>query len=96
MTSSAEIHGHAPTVNTLDDIRFVLDALRIKKSKFYGDIKAGLYTPPVKIGPRTSRWPRSEVVALNAARIAGKTDTEIRALVNSLLASRLLGAGGGA
>ncbi len=33
-------------------------------------------------------WPSSEVVAINAARIAGKSDEEIRALVVKLEAAR--------
>jgi prophage regulatory protein len=33
-------------------------------------------------------WPSSEVTAINAARIAGKTDEEIRALVVKLEAAR--------
>jgi prophage regulatory protein len=33
-------------------------------------------------------WPSSEVEALNAARIAGKTDQEIRVLVVKLEAAR--------
>jgi hypothetical protein len=37
----------------------------------------------------TSGWPGEEVEALNAARIAGKTDAEIRALVVKLEAARV-------
>jgi prophage regulatory protein len=33
-------------------------------------------------------WPAHEVAALNAARIAGKADAEIRALVTHLEAAR--------
>jgi prophage regulatory protein len=33
-------------------------------------------------------WPASEVAALNAARIAGKTDDDIRVLVQTLQAGR--------
>ena len=48
----------------------------------------GLYTPPIKIGPRASAWPDDEVEILNAARIAGKSDQEIRELVCKLVAAR--------
>ncbi len=34
-------------------------------------------------------WPAREVAAVNAARIAGKTDAEVRALVASLELARL-------
>lgn len=43
---------------------------------------------PVRLGERAVGWPASEVAALNAARIAGKTDQEIRALVVKLEAAR--------
>jgi prophage regulatory protein len=42
----------------------------------------------VKIGARASGWPSSEVAAINAARIAGATNEEIRALVAKLVAAR--------
>jgi prophage regulatory protein len=42
----------------------------------------------VKIGARAAGWPASEVQALNAARIAGKSDDEIRELVLKLEAAR--------
>jgi len=37
---------------------------------------------------RTGCWPAHEVAALNAARIAGKPDADIRALVLTLEAAR--------
>lgn len=58
------------------------------RSAHYQDIKDGLFTPSVPIGARAVGWPASEVAALNAARIAGKTDDEIRALVVNLIAIR--------
>jgi len=53
-------------------------------ASIYTAIKAGLFTKPVPIGQRSVGWPSEEVLALNAARIAGKSEAEIRALVNSL------------
>jgi prophage regulatory protein len=52
------------------------------------DIQQGLFTPPVPIGARAVGWPADELAALNAARIAGKSDDEIRALVAKLEAAR--------
>jgi prophage regulatory protein len=52
------------------------------------DIQQGLFTPPVPIGARAVGWPAAELAMLNAARIAGKTDDEIRALVAKLEAAR--------
>jgi len=54
----------------------------------YRRIKEGLWTRPVKIGRRSVGWPENEVAAINAARIAGKSDEEIRSLVVSLEAAR--------
>lgn len=62
------------------------------RSAHYLDIQQGLFTPPVQIGLRAVGWPASEVVAINAARIAGKTDAEIRDLVIQLETARKLAA----
>lgn len=58
------------------------------RASHYEDIARGLFTRPVKMGTRTSSWPEYEVEALIRARIAGKTDDEIRALVAKLEADR--------
>ena len=58
------------------------------RSSHYADIKAGLFVKPVLIGMRATGTPDNEVEALNAARIAGKNDEEIRALVVKLEAAR--------
>jgi len=42
----------------------------------------------VSLGGRAVGWPAHEVAALNAARIAGKPDNEIRELVAQLEATR--------
>ena len=54
----------------------------------YNAANAGLFTRPVKIGERSVGWPDDEVRAICAARIAGKTDDEIRELVVRLHAKR--------
>lgn len=58
------------------------------RSTIYLRIAQGLWSKPVSLGARAVGWPASEVAALNAARIAGKVDAEIRALVIKLEASR--------
>jgi prophage regulatory protein len=58
------------------------------RSTRYHRIDEGLFPKPVKLGPRSVGWPASEVAAINAARIAGKSDEEIRALVIKLEAAR--------
>jgi prophage regulatory protein len=58
------------------------------RSTHYLRIAQGLFTKPVSLGPRTVGWPANEVSEINTARIAGKTDEEIRALVVQLEAAR--------
>lgn len=58
------------------------------RSTHYLDIQMGLFTHPVPIGARSVGWPEYEVACLNDARIAGKTDGEIRELVTQLEAMR--------
>ena len=57
-------------------------------ASIYNAIKAGQFTKPVPIGQRSVGWPDYEVKAINAARIAGKSEAEIRELVNRLHAKR--------
>ncbi len=58
------------------------------RSTIYLRISQGLWPRPVNLGPRSVGWPASEVAAINAARIAGKTDLEISNLVARLQAAR--------
>ncbi|MCG3203339.1 MAG: hypothetical protein NFCOHLIN_03292 [Gammaproteobacteria bacterium] len=58
------------------------------RSTIYLRIAQGLWTKQVSLGPRCVGWPAHEVEALNAARVAGKSDEEIRALVVKLEAAR--------
>lgn len=59
------------------------------RSTIYLRIAQGLFPKPVSLGARAVGWPATEVAALNAARIAGKCDDQIRALVVKLEATRL-------
>lgn len=61
---------------------------RASKPTIYAWIADGLFTAPVKFGAKSSAWPVSEVNSILAARIAGKTDDEIRALVIDLTEAR--------
>ena len=58
------------------------------RSTIYLRIAQGLWTKQISLGPRCIGWPANEVAALNAARIAGKNDDEIRDLVKALHAKR--------
>lgn len=53
----------------------------LSRSSIYQRMAEGLWPKPVKLGPRSVGWPASEVIAMNAARIAGRSDADIRALV---------------
>ena len=58
-------------------------------ASIYTAIKAGLFTTGVAIGQRSKGWPSDEVRAINAARIAGKSEADIRDLVKRLHAKRI-------
>jgi prophage regulatory protein len=60
----------------------------LSRSTIYLRIAQGALTRPVSLGGRAVGWPAHEVAALNAARIAGKPDAEIRELVTKLEAAR--------
>lgn len=58
------------------------------RSTIYLRISQGLWPRPISLGARAVGWPAGEVDALNAARIASKSDGDIRALVAKLQAAR--------
>lgn len=63
-------------------------ATGLSRSTLYLRIAHGVFTHPVSLGGRAVGWPASEVAALNAARIAGKSNSDIRELVVKLEAAR--------
>ena len=73
---------------TLLRISAVTSASGLSRSTIYLRISQKLWTKPVSLGARAVGWPSDEVATLNAARIAGKTDEEIRILVEKLGAAR--------
>ena len=62
------------------------------RSTIYHRISQGLFVKPVRLGARAVGFPAGEVTALNAARIAGKSDADIRLLVQRLEAARSVAA----
>lgn len=60
----------------------------LSRSTIYLYASQGLFPKPVSLGARSVGWPSDEIAALNAARIAGKSDEDIRALVMKLEAAR--------
>ena len=74
--------------NTILRLPAVLRERGRSRSAHYFDIQQGLFTHPVQIGLRAVGWPTTEVAMLNAARIAGKSEAEIREMVARLEAAR--------
>jgi prophage regulatory protein len=66
----------------------VFDRHRFHNSTLYQQIRDGLFTPPVRMGANSSAWPEHESDAILRARIAGRSDAEIRELVSRLVADR--------
>jgi prophage regulatory protein len=56
----------------------------LPNSTIYDHVKKGLFTRPIKLGERISGWLETEVVAIMGARIAGKSEAQIKELVLSL------------
>jgi prophage regulatory protein len=63
------------------------------RSTIYLRIAQGLFPAAVRLGARAVAWPSREVRAVNAARIAGKSDSDIRALVVQLATARTVSHG---
>jgi prophage regulatory protein len=74
--------------NAIYRLPAVLRASGYSRSTIYLRITQGLWPKQVSLGPRCVGWPAYEVAQLNASRIAGKTDHEIRDLVVELEAAR--------
>lgn len=75
-------------ITTILRLPVVLTERGRSRSSHYQDIKEGLFTHPVQIGLRSVGWPANEVMEINSARIAGKSEAEIRVLVKKLEADR--------
>lgn len=74
----------------LDRLRLpdVLAMRQRTRNSHYRDMKLGLFIRGYKTGARSVAWLRYEVDQLNAARVAGYSDAEIRTLVKRLEAER--------
>ena len=66
----------------------VEQAIGKSRSTIYREIQKGLFTKPVSIGGDRVAWPANEIQAINQARIAGKSDADIKLLVIELEALR--------
>lgn len=63
----------------------VLALTATRKSTHYQNIKQGLMVKPIAQGIQAVAYPEHEEQAIIAARIAGKSDDEIRKLVTDLI-----------
>jgi len=79
---------HLPTTFTIWRRKQVEAATGYSRSTIYLRISQGLWPKPIVLGARAVGWRESEVAAINAARIAGRTDDEIRQLVVRLHLAR--------
>ena len=68
--------------------REVLAVIGISRALMWLQVKEGEFIPPVKIGARAVAWPESEVGQMIRARIAGKSQRQIKALVKKISRER--------
>ena len=61
----------------------------LSRSTIYVRISKGLWPKPITLGARAVGWPAEEIEALNRARAAGKTNDEIRYLIEWFEAIRI-------
>lgn len=69
-------------------LRDVLSLCGLARSSLYARINNGLWPKPVSLGGRAVAWPANEIAAVNAARIAGKSNEEVRLIISELEAAR--------
>jgi prophage regulatory protein len=74
--------------NSLLKISTVKFRTGLSKSTIYRRINEGLFVKQVNLGGRQVAFPSNEIDALVQARISGKTDEEIKALVVELHGKR--------
>ena len=60
----------------------------VSTSMVYRWVRKGILPPPIKLGLRMSAWSADELDAVAEARLAGRGDDAVRALVAGLVAAR--------
>ena len=78
-------------VTTIQRVPAVKTATGLSRSSVYGHISQGLFPKPIQIGSRAVGWLSHETDAILSARIAGKSDDDIRELVIELMNQRAHG-----
>ena len=74
--------------NTLLRFNTVKAKTGYPRSTLYYQISKGTFPTPVKLGERAVGWLAAEVDAVIHARVLGKSDTDIRALIRQLVVAR--------
>jgi len=75
-------------MNTFLRFQKVMEVMAMSRSTVHLRVKQGLLTPPVKLGERCTVWPEHEISAINSARLAQRSNDEIRELVRQLQQKR--------
>jgi len=75
-------------MNQFHRITGVSERLGIAKPTIYAHIAKGIWPRGIAIGQRAVAWPEKEIDTMVAARTAGKSEDEIRALVISIHEAR--------
>lgn len=83
------VHAVLPVINPMLRRPIVEQLTGDSRTTIYRKIKKGVFTKPVQIGGDRVAWPANEIEAINKARIAGKTDDQIKALVIELEKARV-------
>lgn len=60
----------------------------LSRSTIYLQIQKGIFPSPISLGARAVGWVDCEISALISARVAGKSEDEIRGLVSSMKLER--------
>lgn len=60
----------------------------LAQSTIYQHVSIGLLPKPVALGPRAVGWPADEIDQIINARVAGKSEDDIKLLVKNLTAAR--------
>jgi prophage regulatory protein len=79
-------------MNQFHRITGVSERLGIAAPTIYAHIAKGIWPRGIAIGQRAVAWPESEINTMMSARMAGKSEAEIRALVISIHEARKLAA----
>lgn len=80
-----------PKITLPESLLRLPDVLKISglsRSSLYDRIRQRLFPKQVSLGGRAVAWPANEIAAVNAARIAGKSNDEVRQLVSELQIAR--------